>query len=48
MSFSKTASIQFNVLAVLRDIKHKYFKKHKKEIGVKGSIYGEIQRETLN
>ena len=39
------SKIYFIILGFLRKINQKYFKKHPKNIGLKGSIYGDIQRK---
>ena len=39
--------VQFRVLGILRRLNQKYFKKHTKKIGLQGTIYGDMQRNTL-
>ena len=38
------SKVQFWVLAFLRNLHHKYFKKHSEKFGLEGTIYGDIQR----
>ena len=37
--------LKFKLFGVLRKINEKYFKRHSKQKSIKGSIYGDIQRE---
>jgi len=41
------SKLEFLILGVLRNINQKYFKKHTEKIGLKGTIYGDIQRDKL-
>ena len=43
-----SSSIQFKILRFLRKINQKYFKKHSDRIGMEGTVYGDMQRGTLN
>ena len=41
------SKLEFLILGFLRKINQKYFKKHSERIGLKGTIYGDIQRDKL-
>ena len=43
-----TSKFYFLLLSFLRKINQKYFKKHPKNRGLKGTIYGDIQRKKTN
>jgi len=39
--------IQFRALEILRNINYRYFKKYPRKVSLKGTIYGDIQRDEL-
>lgn len=45
---SKKSAFQFKVLSILRKVYYRYFKKHSKKTGLKGTIYGAIERKKKN